>query len=130
VGSVIAFPRAPADSPVDEARLTHLWTQLGLVGFRRLMGRFSPASKIELERLDTALATGRLEPVQSAAHRMAGFAANFGAARLAGLARHLEAHPEDGEVLAPSLRDAVTASEVALDADVARRCAESPEPSS
>lgn len=127
VGSVTAFRRAP-DCALDEARLEHLWAQLGSEGFRRLVNRFAPASKVELERLDSALATGRVDPVRAAAHRLAGFAANFGAARLARLARELEAHPGDAEARVPGLRDAVAASEVALDADVARRCPAAPEP--
>ena len=123
-----AFRRAPADRALDETRLAHLWAQLGPAGFRRLVNRFAPASKVELERLDSALATGRVDPVRAAAHRIAGFAANFGADRLARLARDIEAHPDDAEARVAGLRDAVTASEIALDADVARRCAAESEP--
>lgn len=128
MASVTTRARAPADCALDEARLAHLWAQLGAEGFRRLMNRFAPASKVELERLQSALATGRADPVRAAAHRLAGFAANFGAARLAQLARDLEADPEAAESRVADLHDVIAASEVALDADVARRCARGSEP--
>lgn len=114
-------PRAVAPGILDAERLARLAEQLGAGGFARLMGRFGPASKSELQRLDAALADGTPEAIRSAAHRIAGFASNFGARGLAHLAKELEHHPEEAGAIAPELRRFVASTEAALDEEAERR---------
>lgn len=105
---------AASQTVLDGARLERLQTQLGQGRFERLMGRFEPASRVELDRLDAAAATNSLAAISAAAHRIAGFAANFGAQGLATLARELEAHPEEVKSIAPQLRAAIERTSAAL----------------
>lgn len=112
---------AAVPAAVDRTRLAHLATQLGRAGYVRLMNRFGPASQIELERLTVAVDSGRPDAIRRAAHRIAGFAANFGASGLARLARELEANPEAARELAPRMRDSARSTESALSLDVEHR---------
>jgi len=110
-----------ARAALDDARLAHLVDQLGVGGFAQLMTRFGPASATELDRLDRAVATGEVEAIRGAAHRIVGFASNFGARTLADLARTLELEPSLATEMAPRLRNSARSTEVALAEDATRR---------
>jgi hypothetical protein len=84
----------PRGVALDRQRLRHLQESVGTRNLERLLDKFTRQARDEAEQLETALLSGTDADVRYRAHRLAGFAGNFGAVRLAEWARELNAHPE------------------------------------
>jgi signal transduction histidine kinase/CheY-like chemotaxis protein/HPt (histidine-containing phosphotransfer) domain-containing protein len=101
-GRVGPAPAASAPVFVDRERLDHLAEHLQPADLMHLIRRFSERMRTEVDTLLAALDGADAERTQIQAHRLAGFAANFGARALAEWARQVE---HDGP--APTSREEV-----------------------
>jgi histidine phosphotransfer protein HptB len=74
----------------DEAQIAALRDALGEEDLRAMLSELPSAAGQALHKIRTALVSSDLEAARRAAHALKGVASNFGAARLAAIARELE----------------------------------------
>ncbi|MGF1508301.1 MAG: ATP-binding protein [Myxococcota bacterium] len=94
-GPAAPVPRSASARPssreaLDVKRLEHLRSSVGVRNLDKLLEKFSVQARDEAERLEQALLSGETTDIRYRAHRLAGFAGNFGAVRLAQWAHRVE----------------------------------------
>jgi PAS domain S-box-containing protein len=98
-----AFPPPAPEAPmpkitlVSQTRLDHLASHLGQQRLDQLSEQFRRRARDEVGQVEEALFGRDADHLSEACHRLAGFAANFGADRLAAEARGVEAPRDDVE---------------------------------
>lgn len=111
------IPETSGQAAVDFSRIKE--TSDGDTDFEReLFGVFIEDCEERLQRLEEALAAGRLSEIRREAHTIKGAAANVGTTRLQDIAMHLEALADgasaEGQALARQLTDEFALVKVAI----------------
>jgi len=94
--NVVEAP-APTTALISQERLEHLATHLGRRRLDDLSEQFRQRVREEVGRVEDALLGHDAQTLSEACHRLAGFAANFGADRLAEQARQIKSCAEERE---------------------------------
>ncbi|MBK1841939.1 response regulator [Azospirillum sp. YIM B02556] len=120
-GRVVPIPSRPPDDGgqfsalplVDRVKLAELRLALGGEALDGMLQLLPETALRELTAIRSALQAGRPKELKQAAHTLAGLAANFGAPRMAAIARAINDNPTDAEkaaALLPLLETAVAAT--------------------
>jgi PAS domain S-box-containing protein len=85
---------------VDQVKLSELRLALGVSAIDDMLRLFPDTVLGEVTAIATGLAGGRFDDLRQAAHTLAGLAANFGAPRLAAVARRINDNHRDARLVA------------------------------
>ncbi|CAO3436424.1 ATP-binding protein [Azospirillum endophyticum] len=120
-GRVVPMPSRPPDDGgqfsalplLDRVKLAELRLALGGEALDGMLQLLPETALRELTAIRSALQAGRPKELKQAAHTLAGLAANFGAPRMAAIARAINDNPTDADkaaALLPLLETAVAAT--------------------